>query len=65
MIIGLKMWPLERTQGFSKILPSDLVFYQTQPFYELVLDFIKINILTKIHDNRTENVASRASTRFF
>ena len=26
MIISLKMWPLERTQGFYKILPSELVF---------------------------------------
>ena len=29
MIISLKMWPLERTQGFSNICPSDLVFGPT------------------------------------
>ena len=33
MIIGLKMWPLERTQDFSKIWPSDLVFDQTWPIF--------------------------------
>ena len=55
------MWPLEHTQGFSKISPSDLVFAN----FELIRDLIKTNILTKFHDNQTENVASRAYTRFF
>ena len=31
--------------------------------FELVQDFNKANILTKFHDYRTENVASRAYTR--
>ena len=65
MIIRLKMWPVERSQGFSKIWPSDLVFDQAWPIFKLVRDFIKKNILTKLHDYRTENVASRAYTRFF
>ena len=56
------MWPLQRTQGFSHIWPSDQVLDPTYPFFELVWDFIMINILTKFHDNRTENVASRAYT---
>ena len=56
MIIGLKMWALERTQSFPKIWASDLVFYPTWPIFELIQDFIKTNILTKFHDNQTENV---------
>ena len=43
MNFGLKLCPLECTQGFSKILPSDLVFNQTWPSFEFDLD---INILT-------------------
>ena len=58
------MWPLERTQGFSKIWPSDLVFDLTWPIFDLVWDFIKTNILTKFQDYWTENVASGAYTRF-
>ena len=57
------MWPLERTRGFSKILPSDLVFDPIQPNFELVQDFIKANILTKFYEDRTENMPSRAYTR--
>ena len=62
MIIGLKMWHLEQTQGFSKIWTSDLVFDLTWTIFKLVWDFIKTNILTNFHDNRTENVASRKYT---
>ena len=57
------MWPLERTQGYSKIWPSDLVFHPTRPIFELILDFIKTNILTNFHDNRAENMAYRVYTR--
>ena len=64
MIIWLKMWRLELTQGFCKIWPSDLVFDPTWPIFKLVRDFINKNILTKCHDNWTENVASSAYTRF-
>ena len=65
MIIGLKMWPPEHTQSFSKIWPSDLVFDPTWHIFKLGQDFIKLNILTKFHDDYTENVASKAYTRFF
>ena len=58
MIIGLKMWPLEHTQGFSNIWTCDLVFDPTKTIFELIRDFIKTNILTNFHDNRTENVDS-------
>ena len=63
MIIRLKMWPLERTQGYPKIWPSDLVFDPTWPIFKLVQDFIKTNILTKFHDYQTESVASTANTK--
>ena len=65
MIFRMKMWPLGRNQGFSKIWPSDLIFDPTWPNFELVRVFLKENILTKFHDNQTENVASWAYTRFF
>ena len=64
MSIRLKMWPLERTQGFPKIWPGDLVFDPTGPIFELVWDIIQTNILTNFNEYPTENVASRAYTRF-
>ena len=45
MIICLKMWPLEHTQGFSHTWPSDLVFDLTWPISKPVWDFIETNIL--------------------
>ena len=36
MSIRLKIWSLERTQGFSKMWPSDLVFDPTWTNFELV-----------------------------
>ena len=62
MIIRLKRWPLEHTQGFSKIWSSNLVFDLKWPIKDLVWDFIKTNILTMVHDNQTKSVASRAYT---
>ena len=59
-----KIWSLEHTQGFSKVWPSDLVFDPTWPIFQVVRDFMKTNILTNFHDNRTENVASRVNTWF-
>ena len=41
-----KLCPLERTQGYSKIWPSDLVFDPTRPSFELDQDIMIINILT-------------------
>ena len=54
------MWPMEHTQDFSKIWPGDLEFDPTWPIFHM-----KTNILTKFHDYQTENVVSRAYTRFF
>ena len=51
------MWHLERTQGFSNILLSDLVFDLPWPIFKLVQDFIRINISTKFYDYQTQNVA--------
>ena len=65
MIIWQKMWPLEHTQGYSKIWLSNLDFDLTWPIFKLLWTFIKENILTMFHDYKTENVASRAYTRFF
>jgi len=44
---------------FSKIWPGDLVFDLTWPIFKLGLDIIKTNLLTKFHQNRAANVASR------
>jgi len=44
---------------FSMIWPGDIVFYPTWPIFELGLEIVKTNILTKFHQNRVENVASR------
>ena len=62
MIIGQKMLPLECTQGFSKFWPS---FWPDMTYFRTGLRFIKTNILKMFHDNRTENVAYGAYTRFF
>ena len=62
MITGLKMWPQEHTQGFSKIWACDLVFDPTWTIFKLIWDFIKTNILTNFHENWTENVDSREYT---
>ena len=62
MNFGWKLCPLERTQGFSKIWPSDLVFDPTWPSFELGLDFIKTNILTKFHKDWIETVPARVYT---
>ena len=58
MISRLKMQLIERTQVFSQISPSDLVFDPTWPIFKLVWDFIKTNIPIKFHDHRTEKVTS-------
>ena len=63
MSIWLKIWPLQRTQGFSQICPSDLVFDPTWPILEPVWYLIEAKILTKFHEYWAKNVASRAYTR--
>ena len=57
------MWPLEHTQGFSKIWPSELVFDPTWTPFEIVQEFIKKNIMTRLHDHQTENLAAIEYTR--
>ena len=59
------MWPLEWTQAFSMIWPSDLLFDLTWPNFELVRDFVKNNILTKFQVDWTENVGSGVYTSVF
>ena len=47
--------PLERTQGFSKIWPSDLVFDPTWPIFKVIQDFIKTKVLTKFYSPKIAN----------
>ena len=61
--IEQEIWPLERPQGISLIWPSNLVVDLRWPKFELIRDFIKTNILTKIWIDWARNVASRVSTR--
>ena len=58
------MWPLECKQEFPKIWPGELVFDQTWHIFELGLDIVKINILTKFHQNWVANVASECKQEF-
>ena len=44
---------------FSKIWPSDLVFDPTWPIFELSLDIVKTNILTKFHNKRAQRALGR------
>ena len=65
MKIGPELWPLECSQGFSMIWPTDLVFDPTRPIFEFDRDFIKANILTNFHDDWMHKVACFVFTRFF
>ena len=60
----LEMWPLECWQGFPLIWPGDLTFDPKWPTFELDLEIIKTNILSKIHDDCFKHVTARVSTRF-
>ncbi|KAH3887073.1 hypothetical protein DPMN_011088 [Dreissena polymorpha] len=60
MKIGKYMWPLEKNAP----PPSGHVFQPTGITFELVQDIIGMNLLTKCHEDRTINVASRVLTRF-
>ena len=62
MMIASKLWPLECKQDFPLICPGDLVFYPKRPSFELDLEVIKTNILSKIHDESFKNVTSRMLT---
>ena len=59
-----KMWPLECKQGFLLIWPGDLVFDSKWPSFELDLEIIKTNILSKFHDDCLKNVTARVLRRF-
>jgi len=54
------MWPLECKQEFPKIWPGDLVFDPTWPIFELGLDIVKANILTKFHNKRAQRALGRS-----
>ncbi|KAH3774528.1 hypothetical protein DPMN_175910 [Dreissena polymorpha] len=45
--------------------PGSHVFQPTVIIFELVQDIIGMNLLTKFHEDRTVNVASRVLTRFY
>ena len=65
MKIGPKLWPLECSQGFSMIWPTDLVFDPMSPIFELDWDIVKMIILSKFDEDWTKTVAFRVFTRFF
>ena len=65
MKIGPKLWPLECSQGFSMICPTDLVFDQRSPIFKLDWDMFKMIILSKFDEYWTKTLASRVFTRFF
>ena len=65
MKIGPKLWPLECSQGFSMIWPTDLVFDPASPIFELDWDIVKMIILSKFDEDKTKTMASRVFTRFF
>ena len=50
--------------SFLLIWPGDLVFEAMWPSFELDLEIIKTNILSKIHDDCFKNVTARVLTRF-
>jgi hypothetical protein len=52
--IRSKLRPPECRQAFIITWPSDLVFKVTWPSFELDLDIIEINILTKLEEDRTK-----------
>ena len=61
--IEAKLWPPGCIQGFNKIWPSDLLFYQIWPTFELDRDIIQTNILVKFHKDWIKTAASRDCTR--
>ena len=65
MKIGPKLWLLECSQGFSMIWPTDLVFDQRSPIFELVWDIVKTIIPSKFDEVWTKTLVSRVFTRFF
>ena len=64
MKTGSKLCSLACTHGFTKIKPSDLVFYCIT-YFNSGLDFTKINSLTKFHEDWIETMLSRVYICFF
>ena len=60
-----KLCPLEGTEGFSKIWPSNLVFDLTWQNFKPDLDIMMINNLTKFHELWIRIVPFRVYTSFF
>ena len=72
--LDLGLWELKFWQSFmdfcselcplclSKIWPSDLVFWPNMTQFRTWPNFIKINILTKFHEDLIKTVASRVYT---
>ena len=56
MMIVPKLWPLEFSQGFSMIWPTDLVFDPTWPIFDLFRDIVKMIILRKLDEDGTKTV---------
>ena len=50
--------------SFLLIWPGDLVFDPMWPNFELDLEIIKTNILSKIDDDRLKNMTTRMLTKF-
>ena len=50
--------------SFLLIWPGDLIFHPMWPSFELDLELIKTNILSKIHDDCFKNVTARVLTSF-
>ena len=58
MMITSKMWPLECYQAFLLIWPCDLGLDPKWLRFELTLEIMKANILSKIYDDYLKNVIS-------
>ena len=65
MKLGLELCPLKCIHGFTKIRPSDLVFDSTRPFINCGLAFIKINIMTKFHEDWIKTMPSGVYSWFY
>ena len=65
MKIGSELGPVVCMYGFFQIWPSDLVFGSTWPIFTWGLAFIKINILTKFHEDLIKTVPSGVYSWFY
>ena len=65
MKTGSNLCLLECTHWFFKNWPNDLVFDPTWPTFNSGLDVIKMNILTKFHEDRINTVPSVVYSWFY